>query len=542
MIRKESLATQTTVDELDAEASRTTGVAGRISTVLHRLELLLPLPWRTRNNLLGGGNPNAHTRGAVQLMVGGDGGAASAVLRLSEDDLPELLSSENHDNEPASTHEIASNLSRLLIACAHTLVLTELYTRVEQSSSASRIQLEGPMRMMVRACRARTQSGLDVQKVLKKLMILVLGCFPVALTSDSESTYASDSGAGPSTKPPREAATMAALDPFVVLFALLLLVPGDLSINDVTCALRFSYTLAIVQDPITFAKLTAAMNNHEDVAVLADAEVGVAKTTILLLRRAAVLFASLLRKGDLFLSSLRVYDSEKPSSLPISNASVVDEYRELVKLLHLPSLTTIFSANVSDALRRIIASASKNPAWRPNPSLRVQADCTYRSTLPIPLTLIKLPRLFQELLERFHLRMCSSCERVPQMPCLCLICGKLICAYGSCSPPKGSSSPSMRGHLGQCVAHAERCGAGTGVFLILKMTSVLVLRDERRAIWGSPYLDEHGEEDVELRRGKPLFLSKVRYGTLQRLWLTHGFDHDSRILASTARNGGFAML
>ena len=79
------------------------------------------------------------------------------------------------------------------------------------------------------------------------------------------------------------------------------------------------------------------------------------------------------------------------------------------------------------------------------------------------------------------------------------------------------------------VQHARRCGAETGVFLILKTSMVLLLRGDRRCIWGSPYLDAFGEEDSELKRGKPLFLNASRYESLERLWITHGLDHSSRI-------------
>lgn len=67
--------------------------------------------------------------------------------------------------------------------------------------------------------------------------------------------------------------------------------------------------------------------------------------------------------------------------------------------------------------------------------------------------------------------------------------------------------------------------------MVLKQTSVVVIRDSRRkSRWGSPYLDAHGEEDHELHRGKPLFLSAERYEALEKLWLSHRFDNDFRIL------------
>ena len=43
---------------------------------------------------------------------------------------------------------------------------------------------------------------------------------------------------------------------------------------------------------------------------------------------------------------------------------------------------------------------------------------------------------------------------------------------------------------------------------------VLVIKDKHAAYLPSIYLDQHGEEDPGLRRGRPLFLSRERYGEL----------------------------
>lgn len=53
----------------------------------------------------------------------------------------------------------------------------------------------------------------------------------------------------------------------------------------------------------------------------------------------------------------------------------------------------------------------------------------------------------------------------------------------------------------------------------------------------SPYLDSHGEEDVNLKRGRPLYLSILRYGEIQRLWAASAFDYDSRCLKNSRIEG-----
>ena len=37
----------------------------------------------------------------------------------------------------------------------------------------------------------------------------------------------------------------------------------------------------------------------------------------------------------------------------------------------------------------------------------------------------------------------------------------------------------------------------------------------------SPYVDEYGEDDIGLRRGRPLLLSTQRWAALQYLWTSH---------------------
>lgn len=157
--------------------------------------------------------------------------------------------------------------------------------------------------------------------------------------------------------------------------------------------------------------------------------------------------------------------------------------------------------------------------------------------IPRRLSLLTLPTVFQELLEKLDGRQCHACEDAPRKPALCLTCGRVCCSVAS---PPASAPQGSKTCPGWTRQHALSCGAGVGMFLVLKTTNVHVYRKDRLAKWGSPYLDEHGEEDPELRRGKPLLLSEDRYAALQKLWLSHGFDHDFRVLSQTFLNRQWA--
>ncbi|XP_038980097.1 E3 ubiquitin-protein ligase PRT6-like isoform X2 [Phoenix dactylifera] len=144
------------------------------------------------------------------------------------------------------------------------------------------------------------------------------------------------------------------------------------------------------------------------------------------------------------------------------------------------------------------------------------------STPAVPFKLMQLPRVYQDLLQRYVKLPCSDCKSIPDEPALCLLCGKL------CSP---SWKPCCR--TSKCVNHAMACGSGVGVFLLVRRTTILLQRSARQAFWPSPYLDAFGEEDHDIRRGKPLYLSEERYAALTFLVASHGLDQTSEVLRQT---------
>jgi len=167
--------------------------------------------------------------------------------------------------------------------------------------------------------------------------------------------------------------------------------------------------------------------------------------------------------------------------------------------------------------------------------------------------LYKLPNMLQDLLEKLDANnrvRCRKCGKNSYQLALCLVCSRLISAPSDCCGETNETHMSGGDLLITARNHARRCGAGIGVFLILQdvrvwgrdgrrrhsfagLSAILLSRAKRYAIWCSPFLDEHGEEDVGLSRGKPLYFSEDRYAVLERLWLSAGFEYDSRILESS---------
>ncbi|CAG09939.1 unnamed protein product, partial [Tetraodon nigroviridis] len=133
-----------------------------------------------------------------------------------------------------------------------------------------------------------------------------------------------------------------------------------------------------------------------------------------------------------------------------------------------------------------------------------------------PPRLLQLPDNYNVIFQYYHRKACTACRKVPKDPALCLVCGAFVCLKGACCKQQGTC---------ECVLHSQHCGAATGIFLLINASVIIIIRGHRFCLWGSVYLDAHGEEDRDLRRGKPLFLCEERYRVLEQQWVSHTFDH-----------------
>ncbi|XP_035263964.1 E3 ubiquitin-protein ligase ubr3 isoform X2 [Anguilla anguilla] len=130
--------------------------------------------------------------------------------------------------------------------------------------------------------------------------------------------------------------------------------------------------------------------------------------------------------------------------------------------------------------------------------------------------LLQLPENYNAIFQYYHRKSCTACSKVPKDPAVCLVCGTFVCLKGLCCKQHSYC---------ECVLHSQNCGAATGIFLLINASVIIIIRGHRFCLWGSVYLDAHGEEDRDLRRGKPLFLCEERYRVLEQQWVSHTFDH-----------------
>ncbi|XP_052476579.1 E3 ubiquitin-protein ligase PRT6 isoform X1 [Gossypium raimondii] len=207
-----------------------------------------------------------------------------------------------------------------------------------------------------------------------------------------------------------------------------------------------------------------------------------------------------------------------------SNSVELNEVQELETMFKIPPIDVI----LEDELSRSFALK-----WVHHFQKAYEA-CSFQNVFycnpAVPFKLMTLPHAYQDLLQRYVKQCCPDCKTVLDEPALCLLCGRL------CSPSRKTCCSESG-----CTAHVMTCGAGTGVFLLIRRTTILLQRCAQQAPWPSPYLDVFGEEDIEMHRGKPLYLNEERYAALSYMVASHGLDRSSKVIGQTTI-GAFFMV
>ncbi|KAG9454677.1 hypothetical protein H6P81_007581 [Aristolochia fimbriata] len=188
----------------------------------------------------------------------------------------------------------------------------------------------------------------------------------------------------------------------------------------------------------------------------------------------------------------------------------LSEVSELEKMFKIPSLDMVLNHEMVQSLTiKWCGHFCKDIGVR-------NCGRTLHCSPAVPFRLMQLPQLYQDLLQRYIKDRCIDCDEIPSESALCLLCGKLCSeSWKPCCSENDTQT------------HAMSCGAGIGVFLSIRRTTVLLQRSSRLAPWPSPYLDAFGEEDHEMHRGRPLYLSEERYAALTFMVASHGLDRSS---------------
>lgn len=246
--------------------------------------------------------------------------------------------------------------------------------------------------------------------------------------------------------------------------------------------------------------------------------------TVPLLRRTALFLATchhLPLAGLLALEEERggllgAKDSEKTKNED-GDELLSAEFDVLAAFLGLPPLESLLFGGNLDPMWQLVQGW-----WRHQSAVDRQTSPPAAGSIPciaspVPFKLIELPHLFQDVFLAYLDKKCSKCNTQPSKPAICLICGSLLCAEGDCC---------KQTRCGECFRHAIMCGGGVGLFLLAKTSGVLLIAEDKSCLWGSPYFDQYGEEDVLLKRGANLFLDRSVYGHLNQLLVEHQLESE----------------
>jgi len=168
---------------------------------------------------------------------------------------------------------------------------------------------------------------------------------------------------------------------------------------------------------------------------------------------------------------------------------------------------------------------------------RVMKDLSHLGSVHLPgvplSCLVKLPKSFVELYSIVN-RVKGRDNRTDDAEddsgfetAICLLTGAVM-RSGTVRRMKQDRPP------GTCTVHARKVGSGIGIFFLVQKCTILLMHNSKSAYSPSLYVDEHGEEDVGLRRGRPLFFSEERYQAIETLWRTHGIPREVSQIRSTS--------
>ena len=212
--------------------------------------------------------------------------------------------------------------------------------------------------------------------------------------------------------------------------------------------------------------------------------------------------------------------------------------------LSLPaSICRLFNFGAFVCVERLRAALCRDaPGHKPGRDARTLAALAalpeLRGIYPVTRPkLVALPALHTDLYLRFcgsrtgavnrevlDLLRCLQCHRplTPDTSMLCLLCGLVSCVREGCR--KGAAHEVLIEHALQC---SRAVCSGVCAFLPVCMSSAYVTIDRSRMLqYGPIYLDQHGEADPALQRGKPLFLSAPRAEQLEKITVTMHFIND----------------
>lgn len=174
-------------------------------------------------------------------------------------------------------------------------------------------------------------------------------------------------------------------------------------------------------------------------------------------------------------------------------ADIGDEYDfyVLVALLRLPRLPIVSSSFVDTDVNEVLAAPGCNVASEFFSFLETSDRYYVSKTSPAgkennfklvfstakPFHISVLEPSIEKMIVGYSKTVCPRCGTHPKYPCVCLICGKFVCAFDCCNS--------------ECNRHADECTKTHGMFYSIYSNFLIFFRSDRKVgtIYDSPYVD-----------------------------------------------------
>ncbi|XP_029189284.2 E3 ubiquitin-protein ligase UBR2-like [Acropora millepora] len=221
-----------------------------------------------------------------------------------------------------------------------------------------------------------------------------------------------------------------------------------------------------------------------------------------------------------------------------SSPSLTEELQSLCGYLSVPSdMTRLFQWNQDSGCISSSVISSTVKRWCSHEHTKRTLATAGVESLGYSIEanrLMKIPVDYSELINEASLFTCPNSDGDDsRAPALCLVCGAMLCSQSYCCQTEVEGGEKV----GACAAHAQKCGAGVGVFLRVRECHILLMANKNKGCFYSPpYLDAYGETDQGLRRGNPLYLCQERYQKLEKLWLNHAVAEEVARCLESNRN------
>ncbi|OQR90247.1 hypothetical protein THRCLA_09396 [Thraustotheca clavata] len=212
----------------------------------------------------------------------------------------------------------------------------------------------------------------------------------------------------------------------------------------------------------------------------------------------------------------------------ITNLHLTTKFTEMCRQLGAPSPLDImtsesFSAFITKQLS-LFHSINLPHSWKlkstQSPMLntlsylpQAAVEMYNKSPWAVHLHVTGLSPMYTDFYALHNTHVCPWSKQPMEIIAICMRCGEAVCAGSDCCKVNGK---------GACSLHVEHCGHGNSAFFLLKQCSILLVGEHGRAsLFSSPYVDEFGEEDLYVKRGRPLYLAPKRLMVLFQLIVSH---------------------